>query len=144
MRTPILGAVIALALWTFVMWAWLYATRIPAMTRHKIVYDPRKPNADFIDAVPPETRWKADNYNHLHEQPTIFYAVAITLSILGAGGGLNAMLAWIYVALRVIHSLVQATVNNVMLRFPIFMIASLVLLWLTINAALIVYSGPTA
>ncbi|RYD60465.1 MAG: MAPEG family protein [Sphingomonadales bacterium] len=144
MHTPILRAVIVLVLWTFVMWAWLYATRIPAMNRLKLDYDPRRPGSEFVDRFPPEVRWKADNYNHLHEQPTIFYAVAITLAILGAGGGLNALLAWVYVGLRVAHSLVQATVNAAMPRFGIFMVASLVLLWLTINAALIVFSGPAA
>jgi hypothetical protein len=144
MHTPILGAVIGLVLWSFVMWAWLYATRLPAMFRLKIVYDPNRPNSEFIDQIPPRVRWKADNYNHLMEQPTLFYATAITLSLLGAGGGMNAMLAWIYVALRVVHSLVQALVNIVELRFAIFMAGSLVLLLLAIRAAILLLSGPAA
>lgn len=144
MHTPILGAVIALVLWSFVMWAWLYATRLPAMIRLKIVYDPHRPNSDFSDQLPPPVRWKADNYNHLMEQPTLFYATALTLALLGAGGGLNATLAWIYVVLRVAHSLVQATINKVEARFGIFMIASLVLLVMAIRAALILWSGPSA
>jgi hypothetical protein len=78
------------------------------------------------------------------EQPTLFYATAITLSLLGAGGGMNAMLAWIYVALRVVHSLVQALVNIVELRFAIFMAGSLVLLLLAIRAAILLLSGPAA
>lgn len=144
MHTPILTAVIALVLWTFVMWFWLYATRIPAVVKGGIVYDPTKPASDFTDRMPARARWKADNYNHLHEQPTIFYAVAITLALLGAGGGLNATLAWIYVALRVVHSLVQATVNVVMARFLIFVAASAVLFVLTIRGALLVFGGPAA
>ena len=144
MHTPILGAAIALVLWTFVMWAWLYATMIPAISRAGLVYDPQRPASEFKDQIPARVRWKGDNYNHLHEQPTLFYAVAIILSILGAGGGINATLAWVYVALRIAHSLVQALVNVVMLRFAIFMVASLVLLILTINAALILFSGPGA
>lgn len=142
MHTPILGAVIALVLWTFVMWFWLYATRLPAIVKGKIVYDPLRPAAEFMDKIPARVRWKADNYNHLHEQPTIFYAVALTLALLGAGGGLNATLAWIYVSLRVTHSLVQATVNKVELRFLIFVLASLVLLVLAVNAARILLAGP--
>jgi hypothetical protein len=78
------------------------------------------------------------------EQPTLFYATAITLSLLGAGGGLNATLAWAYVALRIAHSLVQALANIVMLRFAIFMVASVVLLLLAIRAALILFAGPSA
>jgi hypothetical protein len=142
MHTPILGAVIALVLWSFVMWAWLYATRLPAMMRLKIRYDPERPNSEFLDQIPARVRWKADNYNHLMEQPTLFYATAITLSLLGAGGGLNATLAWIYVALRIAHSLVQALVNVVEARFAIFMAASLVLLALAIRAAIILFAGP--
>ena len=84
-------------------------------------------------------RWKADNYNHLMEQPTLFYAVAASLAILGAGGGANAGLAWAYVVLRVAHSLVQATVNIIMIRFALFTVSSLVLLALAIRAALVVF-----
>ena len=144
MHTPILGAVIALILWTFVMWLWLYATRLPAMIKHKIAYDPNRPASEFMDKIPANVRWKADNYNHLHEQPTIFYAIAITLSLLGNGGGLNASLAWIYVGLRIAHSIVQVTVNKVELRFALFVAASMVLLLLAIRAALNLYFGPSA
>ena len=135
MAQPILAPVMALVLWSFVMWAWLYATRIPAITRLKIVYDPRRPASEFDAAMPPEVRWKADNYNHLMEQPTIFYATALTLAFLGLGAGLNLWLAWTYVALRVIHSLVQATTNVILVRFGIFMLSSLVLLIMALRAA---------
>jgi hypothetical protein len=141
MHTPILGAVIALVLWSFVMWAWLYATRLPAIVRLKLVYDPQRPSSEFLNQIPPRVQWKADNYNHLMEQPTLFYATAITLSLLGAGGGLNATLAWVYVVLRVVHSLVQAIVNIVMLRFILFMLASIVLLTMAIRAAIILFTG---
>jgi len=78
-HTPILSAVIALVLWTFVMWIWLYATRIPAIVKGGIVCDPQRPSSEFLGKIPARVRWKADNYNHLHEQPTIFYATAIVL-----------------------------------------------------------------
>jgi hypothetical protein len=137
-HSPILAPVIALVLWSFVMGAWLYATRIPAITKRKIVYDPNRPTEEFHAQLPAQVRWKADNYNNLMEQPTLFYAVALTLALLGAGVGLNAALAWLYVGLRIAHSLVQATVNVVMIRFAIFMAASLVLLVMSIRAALVV------
>ena len=86
-------------------------------------------------------RWKADNYNHLMEQPTLFYAIALTLAVLGAGDGLNAMLAWAYVGLRVIHSLVQALVNVILLRFGLFMVASAVLLILAVRTALAIFTA---
>jgi hypothetical protein len=84
-------------------------------------------------------RWKADNYNNLMEQPTLFYAVTLTLALLGAGDILNTSLAWLYVGLRVTHSLVHALINVIMLRFAIFMAASFVLLAMTLQAAMIVY-----
>jgi hypothetical protein len=138
MHSPILAPLIALVLWSFVMWAWLYATRIPAIMKNKIVLDPHRPKEDFNALVPARVRWKADNYNHLMEQPTLFYAVTLTLAVIGEGTGLNAGLAWLYVGLRIAHSLVQAIVNVIMLRFAIFMVASVVLLALAIRAALVV------
>jgi hypothetical protein len=138
MHSRLLAPVIALVLWSLVMCAWLYATRIPAIVRGKIVYDPRRPAEAFHAQMPPTVRWKADNYNNLMEQPTLFYAVTLTLAFLGADGGLNVALAWLYVALRVVHSLIQATINIIMLRFTVFITATLVLLAMSIRAALIV------
>jgi hypothetical protein len=131
--------VIVLVLWTLVMSVWLYATRIPALKKHNIVYDPRRPSEEFHAQLPADVRWKADNYNNLLEQPTIFYVVALTLAFLNAGSGLNAGLAWAYVALRIAHSLVQALINKVMIRFALFAAASLVLLLMTIRAAWIIF-----
>jgi hypothetical protein len=137
--SPILAPVIALVLWTFVMGVWLYATRIPALTKHRIVYDPQRPSEEFHAQLPAEVRWKADNYNNLFEQPTLFYAVALTLAFLGAGSGLNAGLAWTYVAVRIVHSLVQALINKIIIRFALYVVASLILLLMTIRAAWIVF-----
>jgi len=136
MRSPILVPLITLVLWSFVMWAWLYATRIPAIAKNRIIFDPHRPNEEFHAQLPAQVRWKADNYNNLMEQPTLFYAVALTLALLGEGAGLNAALAWLYVGLRIAHSLVHAIVNVIMLRFAIFMAASGVLLVMTVRAAL--------
>lgn len=139
MHSPILAPLVALVLWSFIMWAWLYATRIPAMIRSKIVYDPHRPAEEFHAKLPAQVRWKADNYNNLMEQPTLFYAVTLTLAFVGAGAGLNTGLAWLYVGLRVAHSLVQATVNVVVVRFAIFMAASFVLLVMSVRAAIVVF-----
>jgi hypothetical protein len=139
MHSRLLAPVIALVLWSLVMCGWLYATRIPAIRRLGIVYDPQRPAEEFHARLPAAARWKADNYNNLMEQPSLFYAVALTLEVLGADAGWNTTLAWLYVALRVAHSLVQAMVNAVMLRFALFMAATLVLVALSIRAALIVF-----
>ena len=139
MHSPLFAPVIALVLWTFVMCGWLYATRIPAITKAKIVFDPTQPAATFHAQLPAQVRWKADNYDHLLQQPTLFYAVALVLALVGAGDRLNIGLAWLYVGLRVVHSLVQATINVILVRFGVFAVATLVLLAMTIRAALVVF-----
>lgn len=131
-----LATVVALAAWTFVIWFWMYATRIPAITRAKLRLDPNAPRGEQMATLPPRVRWKADNYNHLFEQPTLFYAIAITLALLGKDHGLELILAWSYVGLRVMHSLVQTLLNKIELRFALFAISSLVLLVMTVRAAL--------
>lgn len=132
----ILGPVAALASWSMVMWLWMYATRIPAMQRARIDANGLVGNTSrtLDDALPAEVQWKAHNYNHLMEQPTVFYAVALALAIGGQGDGLNAQLGWAYVALRVAHSIIQATINKVTLRFGVFALASLVLVALCVHA----------
>jgi hypothetical protein len=139
MQSPILAPLVALVLWSFVMWAWLYATRIPAVLKNRIVLDPHRPNEEFHQQLPPRVRWKADNYNNLMEQPTLFYAVILTLAFIGQGDGLNDILAWLYVALRVAHSLVQALINVILIRFAVFIAGSLVLLVLSLRAAASVF-----
>ena len=136
----ILQPVIVLAAWTMVMWAWMYGTRIPAMAARKVDPDSlaHDPDASLDRVLPPQVQWKAHNYNHLHEAPTVFYAVAIVLAITGQGDGYNALLGWIYVAARVVHSLVQATVNRVVVRFAVFVFSSLVLIILIARAAMAV------
>jgi hypothetical protein len=138
---PMLAPVIALVLWTALVWAWMYATRIPAMMKLEVDPDSlaRDPEAKLDKLLPPQVQWKAHNYNHLHEAPTVFYAVAIVLAIVGQGDGLNAALGWLYVALRVIHSLVQATINKVILRFALFLASSVVLLALIVHAAIALF-----
>jgi len=137
----LLAPVVALVLWTFVMWTWLYATRIPAIRRQRIRLDPSQTKEEFNAQIPPQARWKADNYNHLHEQPTLFYAIALTLAQLGANDTATAALAWAYVALRVVHSLVQASSNVIMRRFALFVAASAVLFALTLRAAVLLLAG---
>src|SRR5512145_1765306 len=119
--------VLALVGWTFVMWFWMYATRIPAIRRARIdMAELSRTGAPLV--LPPEVSRVADNYNHLHEQPTIFYALAIATQLAGAADATAVGLAWAYVGLRVVHSFVQATRNVIPLRFAVFTLGSLVLM----------------
>lgn len=140
----ILKPMVVLLGWTLVMWAWMYAVRIPAIRR---LPQDNSPGADvgwtgakLEGLLPGEVQWKAHNYNHLHEAPTLFYAVCLTLAIIGQGDGLNATIAWIYVALRVAHSIWQATVNRVMVRFALFVLSMLALIALVLHAAMAVFA----
>ena len=137
--TEILAPVVALLLWTSIMWAWMYITRIPAIGKAGMQLDPQRPNGEQMAELTARVRWKADYYNHLLEQPVMFYAVTLTLALLGAGSGLNLTLAWAYVALRVVHSLHQALWNKIELRFVIFLVSSLVLITLVLRAASLVF-----
>lgn len=130
----IIQPVIALIAWSMVMWLWMYATRLPAVKKAKLKLDPNAPRGEQMSTLPPHVRWKADNYNHLMEQPTIFYALAISLALLGAGDGINYILAWTYVGIRVIHSIVQATFNKIEIRFLIFALSNIPLIALTVSA----------
>lgn len=132
----ILAPVIALISWSMVMWAWMYATRIPAIRAAKIQLDPNAPSGEQMSALPAKVRWKADNYNHLMEQPTLFYALVISIALVGEGSGINLYLAWTYVALRILHSLVQSLSNKIEVRFLLFVLSNLPLLALTFNAAM--------
>lgn len=134
MPSPILGPVVILVAWTMVMWGWMYATRIPAIQRAKMALDPEAPRGEQMATLPPRVRWKADNYNHLMEQPTLFYAIALTLALAGRGTGWALWLAWTYVGLRVAHSLVQAMWNKIEVRFSLFFLSSLVLIGLVVIA----------
>ena len=139
MTSDILGPVVALAAWTMVIWIWMYATRIPAMRKARVKLDPTVPRSALTEVLPPRVRWKADNYNHLMEQPTLFYAVALSLAVMDAGTGLNLQLAWLYVALRVVHSLVHALINVIVMRWALFVASSVVLAVLAVRAATLAF-----
>jgi hypothetical protein len=122
------------------MEAWMYATRIPEVTKPGFRLDGTHTKQQFDAQIPAHVRWKADNYNHLLEQPTQFYAVGLVLALLGANSRLDVGLAWGYVALRVLHSLEQARTNNILRRFKIFVSSSAVLLGLTARAAWLLWT----
>ena len=139
-QSQILQPIVVLLAWTMIMWLWMYATRIPAMSKAGIDPNDARRTKALDETLPAEVQWKAHNYNHLHEAPTLFYAVCIVLALIGAGDEANAFLAWIYVGLRIAHSLVQVTANRVMVRFVLFALSSVVLMVLIGRAALLVFA----
>ena len=122
----LVAPVMALVAWSLVIWLWMYVRRLPAMSKAGI----KPQDAAFpgsLNGLPAGVRQAADNYNHLMEQPTIFYAAALAIQVAGHGDGWAMHLAWAYVILRVLHSLVQVTVNLVGPRFLLFVLSTICL-----------------
>ncbi len=137
MNIPILAPAAVLVLWSMIMLVWMAGTRLPAMSKIGMDLSKAAPGGRGVDIdpnVPPTVAWKSHNYAHLMEQPTLFYAVVGILALAGAGTGINVTLAWGYVALRIVHSLWQALVNTIPLRFALFLMSSICLFALAINA----------
>ncbi len=136
--SPLLAPIVALVAWTLIIQIWMYVARIREMRRAGISMKGRvgTKGGALEGVIPDQANWKAHNYNHLMEQPTIFYAIVIALILMGFDASINVYLAWAYVAFRVLHSLVQVTVNVVLYRFLLFMLGSLCLLGLTTHAAI--------
>lgn len=141
-NSPILQPVVVLILWTMLIWLWMYATRLPAMSKAKIDVSNLVGGVgkDLDELLPAETQWKAHNYNHLLAEPTLFYAVSLVLAMVGQGDGLNLYIAWAYVGLRVLHSFIQIMSNRVKYRFLVFLLSSLCIIALAVHAAIAVFS----
>jgi hypothetical protein len=135
----ILKAVVGMGVLSLVMFLWMYATRLPAFSKAKLDPQEAMHPGSYHDRIPSEVRRVADNYNHLFEAPTLFYAIALVIVVAGIADQVHAWCAWAYVGLRVLHSLVQATVNRVALRFVLFALSWVVLGTMLVRAALGVY-----
>jgi hypothetical protein len=138
MENTILAPAAVLVVWTLIMLMWTALTRFPAIAKSGMDISKTPPGGrgqDLDGVLPPNVQWKSHNYTHLLEQPTIFYATVVILALSGQGGGINTTLAWAYVALRVVHSIWQATVNTIIpVRFGLFLLSTICLLVMAINA----------
>jgi hypothetical protein len=132
---------VTLNLWTFVMQGWMYAKRLPALSEHKVNMDSSLTQSRMEQMLPPHIQWPAQNFNHLHEQPTYFISTILALTYLGVGDEKTVAAAWGYVGIRIAHSLVQGLTNTIMVRFGLFTASSAVLLGLTGKLASVVYSS---
>lgn len=138
MDTSILAPAAVLVVWSLVMLFWMAGTRLPAMSKIGVDMDKAVGGrgADIDPNVPPSVAWKSHNYAHLMEQPTIFYATVMIIAISGNATSLMVGLAWGYTALRIVHSIWQATVNKVKIRFLFFLLSTICLVILAVHALL--------
>lgn len=132
---PLLGPLVGLSLWTFAIEGLLYYRRTPALKKYNIDFDPEKVKQEKATKLPAFVQWPADNFNNLLEQPTQFYAAVLGLTLLDVKDPLTTRLAWGYVGLRVVHSLIHVSVNKVTARFAVWATSSVVLLGMTIKLA---------
>ncbi len=139
--TEFLKPVLALVLWTCVMWIWMYVLRLPAIAKAGINPDDARHPGSYSEKLPAHVRSAADNYNHLHEQPTIFYALMGFIALTGGADGLAVLVAWAYVGLRVLHSFVQVVIGKVAIRFFVFTAGTFCLFILAGKEALRVFAG---
>lgn len=136
MQAQMLAPAAILVLWSIVMLFWMAGSRLPAMKRSGGGLAKSKPGGrgqDLEGVIDDRINWKAHNYTHLMEQPTIFYPAVIIIAIMG-GSAADPLAAWIYVALRIAHSIWQATVNTLPVRFTLFLLSTLALIWLAVRA----------
>lgn len=133
-----LQPVLVLVAWSIVMLVWLYVRRLPMLFDYALSR-PTLVDGEATRSLPAEVQWPADNYNNLMEQPTLFYALALGIYLSGQSNYDVEYLAWLYVALRITHSLIQATVNIVIIRFGLFMASSGVLALLCWTAIKLVF-----
>jgi hypothetical protein len=137
MNNSILAPAAVLVLWSLIMLIWMAATRLPAMGKIGMDLKTAAPGGRGVDIdpqVPPSVAWKSHNYAHLMEQPTLFYATVGILALVGQGTGLNTQLAWGYVIIRIAHSLWQVLVNTIPIRFGLFLLSTICLFALAVNA----------
>ena len=135
MQAQILAPAAVLVLWSLIMVFWLASVRLPAMKKAGIDLgnNPGARGQDLESKLDPRANWPAHNYAHLMEQPTVFYAAV------------DVALAWAYVALRILHSIWQATVNKVPVRFLLFILSTFALLGLAIRAVMVTaFADPSA
>lgn len=135
--TAFLAPVLALIIWTLLIWVLMYARRIPAMQAARIHPDTAKsPDGAWKEKLPLSVQASAHNYNHLLEQPTIFYALMFYITLTAQMSAPIFYAAWAYVALRVLHSFIQVSSGKVMLRFAVFSLSTLALIAMVIMTLL--------
>ena len=143
MQAQMLAPAAVLVAWSLIMLMWMTATRLGALGKMGQKASEARPGGrgkDLDGVLPDIVNWKAHNYTHLMETPTLFYAVVVIIALTGATGT-DVLVAWIYVALRILHSLWQSLVNTIPWRLRLFALSVVALVWLTVSALLHVFGG---
>lgn len=133
--TSILAPAFALAGWTLAVLLRVAFTRIAAVRRGAIGPDAFR--FGETPAVPRQAALANRNYMNLLELPMLFHVGCVIACVTGTASAAVLGLAWLYVALRVAHSLVHLTYNDVLHRLVVFATSNAVLtaLWVLVGIA---------
>ena len=118
--SAILAPMLAQIGWTFMLYAWLTIARQRAVKRGEVEY-----SAFARGEEPHEVARITRNLANQFELPVIFYAVVVLLVATNNVTLIDVIAAWVFVAGRVIHTLVQTLTDNVPLRGQVFLINSI-------------------
>ncbi len=146
MQAQILAPAAVLVVWTLIVMCWIIPVRFGALAKvdkSKFTGKVGGRGQDLEGLLPNRANWPSHNYTHLHEQPTLFYAVIMILAIVGPSAT-DILIAWVYVALRIVHSFWQILVNKLPLRFALFLLSTIALLALAVSAIMAtVFADPS-
>jgi len=134
MLLPLLAQVLL----TFTVWGWLYVARLREM-KSKGIHPQAVKSRSQLQALLTDSAAPANNFMNLLEMPVLFYLAILLTLLLMVQDPVLILLAWTYVVLRAVHSLIHCTYNRVMHRFLVYFSSCVVLLlmWLRLAAYII-------
>ncbi len=135
-QAAIFGPFFATMFLTLVVWVYMYVRRISFITRNKLSPKDLAVPGALAQLSPPAVSNPSDNLKNLFEIPVIFYALALYLFATKQVDAVYVGAAWVFVAFRVLHSAVHCTFNLVLLRFYLYLFATLAVWFIAIRAAL--------
>ncbi|MBW4612239.1 MAG: MAPEG family protein [Desmonostoc vinosum HA7617-LM4] len=122
---------------TFIVWVYMYIRRISFITNRKIRSEDLAVPGTLAQISPPNVSNPSDNLKNLFEVPVLFYALVLYLFVTKQVDTVYVNAAWVFVVFRALHSVVHCTFNLIMLRFYLYLFATLAVWFIAIRAALI-------
>ena len=135
-QAMIFGPFFAMMFLTFVVWVYMYIRRISFITSNKLSSQELAAPGALAQLSPPGVANPSDNFKNLFEIPVLFYALVLYLFVMNQVDVVYVNAAWVFVVFRALHSAVHCTFNLIMLRFYLYLIATLAVWFMAIRAAL--------
>lgn len=136
-QDAIFGPFFATIFLTFLVWVYMYIRRIDFITSQKIRPQVLATPGRLAQIVPPNVSNPSDNLKNLFEIPILFYALVLYLFTMKQVDAVYVSTAWIFVGFRALHSAVHCTFNLILLRFYLYLFATLAVWFIAVRAALV-------